>query len=149
MARTKYPTPAPELTAGELSITLYARQNDSWRGTAEQLTEAGLIPDGFQWPTRTECKSFTHNGIDCAVQRKPLPGGTRGQSWVGVDNWHLMRYCGGRGNGGAAIYEKQQALEHELWRRSAEGVRMFNRYWNAHEDVRFQAFKQRALGIAN
>ena len=147
MAKTKYPTPTPDLTAGELSITLYARQHDSWRGTAEQLTEAGLIPDGFQWPNRTERKSFTHYGIDCAIQRKPLPGGTRGRPWVGVDNWDLTRYCEGRGNGGADIYEKQHALKHELWRRSPEGRRMFYLYWNAREDSPFQAFKQRVLGV--
>ena len=146
IAKTKYPTPAAELTAGELHITLYARQHDTWLGTAEQLADAGLMPDGFKWPSRTERLYFTHNGIDCAVQRKPLPGGTRGQSWVGVDNWQLMRYCAGRGNGGADLYEKEQALRHELWRRSAEEQRLFNRYWVAHNDAGFQAFKQRALG---
>ena len=146
MAATKYHTLSPDLTAGELSITLYARQHDSWLGTAEQLTEAGLIPAGFEWPRRTERKSFTHNGIDCGIQRKPLPGGPRGRSWVGVDNWHLMRYCEDRGSGGI-LYEKQQALKHELWRRSPEGGRMFKRYWNAHEDSQFQAFKRRLLGI--
>lgn len=146
MAKTKYHTPAAELTAGELHITLYARQHDTWLGTAQQLTDAGLIPDGFKWPSRTERRSFTHNGIDCAVQRKPPPGGTRGQSLVGVDNWQLMRYCAGRGNDGAGLYEKEQALRHELWRRSPEGQRLFNRYWVAHNDSGFQAFKQRALG---
>ena len=83
MAKTKYHTPAAELTAGELHITLYARQHDTWLGTAEQLSDAALVPSGFRWPSRTERRSFTHNGIDCTVQRKPLPGGTRGQSWVG------------------------------------------------------------------
>ena len=146
MAATKYPTPTLDLTAGELSITLYARQHDSWRGTAEQLSEAGLIPDGFQWPSRTEFKSFTHNGIACAIQRKPLPGGTRGRSWVGVDNWQLMRYCEGRGNGGADLHEKQKALKHALWRHSPEGGRAFGLYWKAHQDSQFQAFKLRVLG---
>ena len=147
MARTKYPTPAAELTAGELHITLYARQHDTWLGTAEQLTEAGLIPNDFKWPSRTGRLYFTHNGIDCAVQRKSLPGGTRGQSWVGVDNWHLMRYCAGRGNGGADLYEKEQALRHVLWQRSSEGREMFSRYLAAHSDASFQAFKQRAFGL--
>ena len=147
MAKTKYPTPATALTAGELHITLYARQHDTWRGTAEQPTNAGLIPDEFKWPSRTERLYFTHNGIDCAVQRERLPGGTRGQSWVGVDNWQLMRYCAGRGNGGAALFEKEQAFRQELWRRSAEGQRLCNRYWVAHNDAGFQAFKRRALGL--
>ena len=147
MAAAKYHTTSPDLTAGEVSITFYARQHDSWRGTAEQLTEAGLIPAGFEWPIRTESKSFTHCGIHCNIQRKPLPGGTRGRSWVGVDNWCLMRYCEGRGNGAAVLYEKQQALLHEMWRRSPEGERMFIRCWKAHEDSQFQAFKQRLLGI--
>ena len=147
MAATKYHTPSPNLTAGELRVTLYARQHDSWVGTAEQLNEAGLIPAGFEWPKRTELKRFMHNGIDCDIQRKPLPGGTRGRSWVDVDNWLLMRYCEGRRNGGSIIYEKQQALKHELWRRSPEGMRMFGSYLRAREDSQFQSFKRRLLGM--
>ena len=82
MAKAKYPTPTVDLTAGELRITVYARQHDTWLGTAEQLTDAGLIPADFEWPTRTEYVSFTHNGIECGLRRKPLHGGLRGKSWA-------------------------------------------------------------------
>lgn len=137
--------PIAKSTAGELQVRLHPRQDDTWLGTAEQLTEEGLIPHGFKWPERTKTRSFTHNGIECSLQRKPLPGGPRGQPWVGVDNWLLVRYCANRGNGGAAVYEKEQALRHERWKWSEEGRQMFNRAWKAHSDASFQEFKRRLV----
>lgn len=47
MAEAEYHTREAELTAGELHIKLCARQHDTRLGTAGQLTDAGLIPDGF------------------------------------------------------------------------------------------------------
>ena len=47
------------------------------------------------------------------------------------------------------VYEKAQALRHELWKRSPEGRRLFHRYWMARNDAGFQAFKQRFIeGLA-
>ncbi len=138
---------SPELTAGELTIVLYPQQHDVWKGTKAQLEAEGLVPDGFKWPERTERRSFTYRGIECFIERRRLPGTGRGP-WVDVDNWLLWRLCKGRGiHGGPEIYEKQQALKHELWLHSPEGSRMAERHWRACEDAQFQAFKQRALGI--
>lgn len=147
MATTEYRSASPELTAGELSISIYPRVHDSWRGTASQLTEAGLIPPSFQWPSRTKQKSFSHNGIECRIRRRPLPGGTRGRSWVDVDHWEVIRYCEGRMD--SCLHEKLQAVEHELWLRSPEAKRLFARFWAAHNDSEFQAFKRRSLGLPN
>jgi hypothetical protein len=147
MAKTKY-HPNAELTSGEIHLTLYPRQHDIWRGSAEQLTDAGLIPEDFKWPSRSQRRSFTHRGIQCALERTRLPGMGR-QPWVTVDYWCLTRYCAGRGNGGAELFAKQEALRQELWKRSAEGNLMFRRLWTARSDIAFQSFKQRAIGLVS
>lgn len=139
MAKTKYPT--TDLIDGELRINIYPRQWDSWSGTAAQLVDAGLIPDEFKWPVGTAWTKFHHLGVECGIQRRKRPGMGRNDPWVNIDHWDLTRYCEGRGNGGADIHEKQEALRHALWWHSPAGKQMSDRYWVAHEDEIFQRVK--------
>jgi hypothetical protein len=132
----------------DLIVSFRQRNWDSWAGTADQLTEAGLIPPGFEWPKRTEHVFFTTGRLDCRLQRTRPPGNPRGR-WVDVDYWSLVRYSPDRGYmcNAAELWEKKEALRQELWRQSPAGQRMLDRHWTARNDERFQEFKRNQLGL--
>ncbi|MDP3835040.1 MAG: hypothetical protein Q8Q82_13845 [Hydrogenophaga sp.] len=126
--------------AVDLMIHIWPRCHDAWFGTKEQLIESGVIPADFEWPVRTSWKQFTHEGIDCSIQRQRQPG--RKTRWVDVDHWRLVRYCHGRASGDPELYEKTEEVKRLKWLQSHEGQREIDRSWQARRDPAYQAFRQ-------
>jgi hypothetical protein len=142
-AKTMCPTDVVQLTKGELHINIYPRLWDSWKGTSSQLIEAGLIPEGFVWPARSNCFRGVLNGIETSIQRKKEPGSDRKAKWTECDYWKLTRFCPQRSD--HRIYEKHEALREEIWRRSRDGQMQFDQYWRASKDKAFQRVKAAML----
>ena len=153
MAATKYPTPTPELIESDLLVSIHPRAWAQWEGSSALLMSEGLIPTTFEWPHGRQWKTSDADGWHYWVQRCRPPGLKGPMSlWVHGDWWQVRRSRTadhGTGFAAASIYEKRRELEREVWRQSYEGGRMFNRYWKAHEDQRFQAFKRRAMGMTD
>jgi hypothetical protein len=150
MAKTKYPTPTfdAQLTHGELSIKAFPGINDTWIGTAKQLLDEGLVPDDFRWPDRTESVFFDHDGFECCVARKAPKGRPRGQQWVHVDNWCLIRWVEGRASGLPLILMNLREVKLSLWLQSPEGKKLTGRFALAQMDEAFQAVKRRVFGLS-
>lgn len=146
MRRGGYCPPRPELVEGELTLHIVPRMSDSWEGTAAQLIEEGLIPDEFEWPVGTGYYKFTHAGFECSIERRRRPGSGRG-AWGHHDWWRVCRLCRGRGGGASTLFQMQEALRWEMWRRGPIGMAMVERTLIAWRDKDFQAFKTRWLGL--
>lgn len=140
----------PTLAASDLLISIRPRASTRYHGTAAQLIAEGLIPDGFKWPYRAnrvsfEVGKFTHHLGRCR------PEGIKGPMsiWVEGDYWFLNRSLtadNGYGWAAADIYEKKMELAAIMRRHTPEWGRMFNRYWAARQDDKFQAFRLQLLG---
>ena len=145
MAKTKYPIPTVRLTAGELKVSIFPRERDEWRGTAAQLTDAGVMPDGFLWPAHTDSVHFSRGGLTCTLHREPQPASRRQKA---IDSWLLVR----RPN---SPYEDRRtdrqkgldALAELLWVVTPEGLLFYERKKLAVGDWQFQKFKRLRLGI--
>lgn len=137
----------------ELHITIYPGHFARYTGSAAQLAAEGLIPEGLAWP-RGKCSTrWTANGFDYILCRC-RPEGRKGpmKSWLALDHWCLVFYVTGSEWPGSARHRLEraaQALRDEIYRQSPAGQREWqagwNRWWAAHKDTAFQAFKAAVL----
>jgi hypothetical protein len=129
----------------ELDIEIYPRGYDWWHGTSAQLQAEGLIPADFEWPKRLAHKSWTDDRFEYWLYRE-RPTGHKGpqSSYWEADNWACRRLLLAHGRDGfahARLHEISVSLQHELWAHTSAAREQFKRYWAAHEDQSFQAFK--------
>lgn len=128
----------------ELSINIYPRGWDIWRGTTDQLKAERVIPTYIKWPERDESLSWSQGDLTCELRRCRPPGmkGPR-KVWIDGDYWLLRR---GRtatlfdGFATARSYKKQSELVRALWEKTPEGVVELNRWQDARDDEGFQTF---------
>ena len=144
MAKAKYPTPSPELIG---SVIVCPRAWVQWEGSSAFLLAEAVILEGFEWPQGGRYKVWDACGWHYWLERRRMPG-VKGP-WINNDWWRVQRSRSsdyGTGYAAASIYEKRRELECEVWRHSPDGARAGERYWKAHKDASFQAFKLRAIG---
>lgn len=137
------PTTADQFAFGDLDIDICPRGYDWWRGTAAQLQAEGLIPEGFEWPRGNLDKSWNDGTFEYWLRRR-RPEGFKGPLPDDLDSWAVRRTLLARGRdglGAAQVYEKSQELALELWRQTPAYNAHLARYWAAHQDQTFQAFK--------
>jgi hypothetical protein len=137
--------PAFQVAERELIIEIYPRGCDWWIGTRAQLQAEGVIPADFEWPQGLAGKSWTAGNLEYWLYRR-RPDGHKGpkSSCLEVDNWACRRTWAAHGRDGfanARIYEKRVALAEELWALTPAADQQLSRYWAAHKDKSFQAFK--------
>lgn len=146
MAKTKYAPSEQGATDDDITMHFGHSDWDSWRGTSEQLIAEGLVPKDFEWPERTQRKSFEHGEWRCCVERRRPPGSGRG-SWITANYWCIDRFPKARvSHFTRNILMKKRELEEAIFQASPAGKRMFDRYMTAREDKSFQAFKAKLYG---
>lgn len=137
----------------ELRIVLYPGNFARNEGSAAQLAAEGLIPEGLAWPQGKCSTHWTANGFDYHLNRC-RPEGHKGsmKSWLALDHWCLVFYVTGSEWPGSARHRLEraaQALRDEIYAQSPAGQREWqanwNRWWAAHKDPAFQAFKAGVL----
>ncbi|WP_342620831.1 hypothetical protein [Rhodoferax sp. GW822-FHT02A01] len=133
------------------SLTVIIRPYDlefsEYRGTRAQLEAEEIVPAGTAWP-EGGCSVRWESGLLRFELKRTRPDGMKGpmKLWLEGDYWNLRWERKVRPDFGAReIMKKRAALEAELFRHSYEGQRQqsanWDRYWKAHEDKAFQAFK--------
>lgn len=137
----------------ELHITFYPDAWARYEGSAAQLMAEGLIPEGLAWPQGAQSRAWSAGGLEYRLRRS-RPAGHKGpmKSWLGLDHWSLYSSVPGRGLewlDRQRVKHKTQALRDELHSQTPEGRREWlanwNRWWAAHKDPAFQAFKASVL----
>lgn len=149
-AATHSPQAAPELR-----IEIWVDEFAQYTGTAAQLQAEGLIPDSLEWPQASAYKRWEANGLTYWL-RRTRPDGHKGpmRSWLHLDNWCVRVRVTDRDYHWRArrgLERKAAALLAEYHRHTAAGRREWNaewqRYWQALDDKRFQAFKALVPGL--
>ena len=137
----------------ELKIHIYKRSFGFWEyeGTRAQLEAEGVIPPGTQWPQGKQPLFWNHGGLRYWL-RRTRPEGVKGPMsvWTSGDWWFLR--CDTPHDINCAdwrIKQKARELEQEIHAQTPAGRRewneRFSRYWAAHSDAAFQAFKATLL----
>ena len=148
-------TTTPALAERELLISIWPDEFTRFEGTAAQLLAEGIIPDGFEWPRARADSRWKANGFDCWLHRT-RPEGWKGsmKSWSEVDNWTVRISVTGRDYvelRRLALVRKSAELQAEFRRQTAIGRCEWDaegrRYWAAHYDKDFQAFKALIPGL--
>lgn len=137
--------PVSLLDENELRIEIYPRGYDCWRGTRAQLQAEGMIPEGLEWPRHPAQKCWLSGPFFFRLIHLESRGPKGSTPPVPeVERWACRRsiFTGGEDNfSSARIYEISQMLAREIWRRTPAARAQWDRYWKAHQDRRFQAFK--------
>ncbi len=128
----------------DLVVRIAPRDAVRWEGSRAQLEAEGLIPCECQRPLGTDKKYWLVDGFRFTLCRN-RPEGMKGpkRSWIDGDNWLLHRELSdahGVGWRTALTYERQCALEAEIFRESPGGLQLSNRAVWAMLDQRFQVF---------
>ena len=137
----------------ELKIHIYKRSFGFWEyeGTRAQLEAEGVIPPGTQWPQGKQPLFWNHGGLRYWL-RRTRPEGVKGPMsvWTSGDWWFLR--CDTPHDINCAdwrIKQKARELAQEIHAQTPAGRRewneRFSRYWAAHSDAAFQAFKATLL----
>jgi hypothetical protein len=138
----------PSCAANELIVTIRPHNLDlmEYQGTRAQLEAEGVIPEGTVWPDGDRSSKWQAGPFDYDLRRK-RPDGMKGPKklWVEGDWWvlrweptYLPPYAE------REIKIKTKELADAIYRRSPKGEAEFNarwnRYWEAKQDQKFQAF---------
>lgn len=147
-AATLCSVPADHPARSELIIGIRARACVWWRGTAAQLQAEGLIPDGFEWPEGDDERKWGDDCFEFLLCRRRPPG-RKGRLPRESDYWQIRQMPVGLNCifGASQVYEKRRELEEALWRQTPAYRVHARRYWAAHEDLAFQAFKNSIPGL--
>ncbi|URI11428.1 hypothetical protein MW290_21020 [Aquincola tertiaricarbonis] len=133
----------------DLSLTVVAMGYDLWEGTSAQLAAEGLIPAGFEWPSRDQWKGWTAGPMHYLLHRRK-PHGFKGprRAWMELDHWRLRRTLATHRNDAffhARLHEARQELACLEWGQTAQGREAFRRWLQAGDDRAFQRFLKAAL----
>lgn len=143
--------------AAERELRIEIRRDDyaKFVGTAAQLVSEGLIPEGVEWPLADSEKRWEVNGIVYRLYRV-RPVGHKGPkgSWLNLDNWAIRIGVIGRDFDWRTrrLLERQaEELRAAQYRYTDEGSREWrenhDRWWCAHEDKAYQAFKAKVPNL--
>ena len=107
------------------------------------------MPKNPKWPDRDIVSNWNDDLFHYGVHRiKPEGLKAPKAEWAKLDNWQLIREPHTKLSwDDVAIKEKTEEIERIKFRSSNEGRIRFSRYWVAHEDAAFQAFKALIPGI--
>lgn len=137
----------------ELHITFYPDAWARYEGSAAQLMAEGLIPEGLAWPQAAKSVDWMDGCLKYRLCRS-RPAGHKGpmKSWLALDHWSLTVCVTGRDwtwSARGRLERAAQALRDEIYAQSPAGQREWqanwNRWWAAHKDPAFQAFKAGVL----
>lgn len=148
VAETIQPDAAPDLGARELRVVIRPYKLDFWEyhGTRAQLEAEGVIPANTEWPERSQSLYWDDGRLRWSLCRT-RPEGLKGpmKLWTSGDWWNLRCDRLNLDHATQRILTKRRELAKELYRQSAAGQRewdlSWSRYWEAHQDKAFQAFK--------
>lgn len=153
-AASAYPAATPTVTPErELKVYISTRSFGFWeyKGTRAQLEAEGVIPSGAQWPQGKRLLFWSQGGL-CFWLQRARPEGTKGPMsvWASGDWWRLR--CRTSNDINCAdwrIKQKARELAQAIYDQSPQGKsewhERFSRYWAAHSDAAFQAFKATLL----
>ena len=145
------PTTTPER---ELKVGIYTASFGYWefKGSRAQLEAEGVIPPGTEWPQGKQLLFWNQGRLRFWLART-RPEGVKGpvSVWASGDWWRLR--CDIPDDianpGGWRIQQKARELAQEIHAQTPAGRRewneRFSRYWAAHSDAAFQAFKATLL----
>lgn len=145
------PTTTPER---ELKVGIYTASFGYWefKGSRAQLEAEGVIPPGTEWPQGKRVLYWNQGRLRFWLGRA-RPDGVKGPMsvWASGDWWFVR--CDIPDDianpGGWRIQQKARELAQEIHAQTPAGRRewneRFSRYWAAHSDAAFQAFKAALL----
>lgn len=127
----------------ELVIEILPRGHATWHGTAAQLVAEGVLPKGFAWPDDSSA-AWEQDGYEFWLMRA-RPSHITHREWRASarDHWRLRRsikISNGCFYDEARLFDKQHALNQELWSRTPAGAIQKHQLARAVEDNRFQKF---------
>lgn len=118
-----------------------------FEGSRAQLEAEGVIPAGTQWPEAARILRYEAGRFRYLLCRR-RPDGMKGpmKVWTAGDWWSLRcELIDGPDLETLRIREKKRELAEAIYSQSPAGRREwdvhFQRYWKAHKDEAFQAFK--------
>ena len=140
---------AGQIINDDLFVTIYPDGVSRFEGSSAQLVGEGLMPKNPKWPDRGITADWNDDQFHYGVCRvKPEGVNAPKAEWVKLDNWQLTRTAHNRPSWDEiAIKEKLEEIERIKFRKSRAGEIAFSKYWAAHEDGDFQAFKQLIPGL--
>lgn len=139
----------------ELRIIIERDVRAEFEGTAAQLTDEGLIPEGFEWPIGVVSRHWTASGYTYWL-RRIRPTGHKGpmRSWLELDNWFVRIEVEGRDarwlvrrNLERQVEELEETIRRQTRAGLAETEARLRRYWAAQDDKAFQSFKALIPGV--
>lgn len=137
--------------ADDLHITIYSDGVVRFKGSSAQLVAEGLIPKNQKWPDRDITANWNDDQFHYGVHRAK-PDGMKAPKaeWAKLDNWQLTRTPRNKLSwDDVAIKEKTDEIERIKFLNSREGIMRFEKYWAAHKDAPFQAFKALIPGLVS
>lgn len=155
MADNNVPDAVRNSQTPELRITIWRDEWAQFEGTAAQLIDEGLIPNGFEWPRAAADKRWEANGYTYWLCRK-RPEGHKGpmRSWLGLDHWFVRVGIKGRDylwRQRRELERRADELKEDAYRLTAAGQAKCNadwrRYWSANEDEAYQAFRAKVPAL--
>lgn len=140
-----------QLQADDLRITIFDDGSVRFEGTSAQLVAERLMPKNPKWPDRGITSNWNDDEFHYGVRRvKPEGMKALKAEWAKLDNWQLTRTPHNQLTWDArAIKEKTDEIERIKFRNSHEGRMRFEKYWAAHMDAEFQAFKALIPGLVS
>jgi hypothetical protein len=146
-----FPKPnAPRDCESELLIRIEQDWFVHYEGTATQLADEGLIPQGLVWPPGAADKRWQANGYSYWLQRS-RPKGHKGpkRSWLELDNWVFRVYYTAHDeewHAQRALQRQTEDLLAAVHRRTREGQLKFHAalalYSSAVSDPAYRLFRQ-------
>lgn len=139
----------------ELCITIWRDSLVLYVGTAAQLTDEGLIPNGFEWPRAAGDRHWGAGGLRYWLCRR-RPEGHKGpmRSWLELDSWCVRVSVVGRDqrwHERRNIERKENELKAAKHRLTSAGMAEWDAHWHrlnaAISDKAFQAFKAKVPAL--
>ncbi|WP_028600828.1 hypothetical protein [Ottowia thiooxydans] len=141
--------PDQPATAADLLVCIEPTYWARYKGTRAQLEAEGVIPKDTKWPESGAKVCWEDGNLEFTLNRT-RPDGMKGpmKLWLAGDYWCLDIDVKGRDWQWRArqnIEEKAKELAAEIRRHTPQAIRedrlRWDRYWKAHRDTAFQAFK--------
>lgn len=156
MANSNVPDAVRNLQTPELRITICRDGWAQFEGTAAQLIDEGLIPDGFEWPRAAADKRWEAHGYTYWLRRE-RPEGHKGpmRSWLELDNWFVRVGVKGRDyhwRQRRELERRADELKEDAYRLTRAGSIKWEADWRRFQatqsDKAYQAFRAKVPALA-